>query len=108
MSEAIQSNFDPALRDTFHLSTFVGCVSKTHSLIQYQTRLYIINMDTISEEFFYQTILNNFGNCGVIHLSVKTHYQNAILNFYTIFLSVKLGSSTHLPIGSDGFGGERK
>ena len=66
----MQSNCDPTLRETFRLSTFVGCVSKTHSLIQYQTRLYIINMDNISEEFFYQTILNNFGNCGVISLSV--------------------------------------
>lgn len=75
----VQTNSDKILRETFHDSTFIGCVNKKNALIQHQTKLYIINMDRIAEEFFYQTLLNEFGNCGVINLSDPPLLQDLAL-----------------------------
>ena len=71
LREAVGKNSDQVLRDTFRNSTFVGCVSPKHSLIQYQTKLYVINMERVAEEFFYQHMVNEFGNFGFITLSVR-------------------------------------
>ena len=70
LREAVKQNADQVLRETFRDSIFVGCVSEKHCLIQYQTRLYIFSMERVAEEFFYQRLLEEFGNCGVICLSV--------------------------------------
>lgn len=66
----VQQNADPVLRDTFKNSIFVGCASKEHALFQHHTRLYVFNITRVAQEFFYQTFLNDFGNLGVIRLSV--------------------------------------
>lgn len=70
LREDVKKNTDQVLRDTFKDSIFVGCVSEKHCLIQYGTRLYIFHMERVAEEFFYQRFLDEFGNCGVICLSV--------------------------------------
>lgn len=77
LREAVKKNADEVLRETFRDSIFVGCVTEKHCLIQYQTKLYIFNMEIVAEEFFYQRLLNEFGNCGVICLSVY-RYNNAV------------------------------
>ena len=87
----VQSNADPILRATFLDSTFIGCVDKKNALIQHQTKLYIINMDRIAEEFFYQTLLSEFGNCGVINLSVSWFLRFNVFSFlfsFSIFYSL--------------------
>lgn len=70
LREAVKNNTDQVLRDTFKDSIFVGCVSEKHCLIQHGTRLYIFCLERVAEEFFYQRFLEEFGNCGVICLSV--------------------------------------
>lgn len=70
LREEIKEKSDPLLREMFRDSTFVGCINDKHCLIQYQTRLYIIQMQRVTEEYFYQTLLNEFGNFGTISLSV--------------------------------------
>lgn len=70
LREAVKESADQVLRETFRDSIFVGCVSEKHCLIQHQTRLYIFSMERVAEEFFYQRLLDEFGNCGVINLSV--------------------------------------
>ena len=70
LREAVKNNTDQVLRDTFKDSIFVGCVSEKHCLIQHGTRLYIFCLERVAEEFFYQKFLDEFGNCGVICLSV--------------------------------------
>ena len=84
----VQSNADKILRETFRDSTFIGCVSKKNVLIQHQTKLYIINMDRIAEEFFYQTLLNEFGNCGMINLSVSRNWLYSCVHFQLSFFKI--------------------
>lgn len=99
LREDVKKNTDQVLRDTFKDSIFVGCVSENHCLIQYGTRLYIFRMERVAEEFFYQRFLDEFGNCGVICLSVANtrcdtvvfHSSNLFclyrtLHLYTILL----------------------
>ncbi|XP_074658885.1 DNA mismatch repair protein Mlh1-like [Tubulanus polymorphus] len=60
------------LRDIFQKHTFVGCVNKQYALIQHQTKLYLANLTRLSKELFYQILLMQFGNFGVLRLSVST------------------------------------
>ncbi|XP_067014994.1 DNA mismatch repair protein Mlh1 [Anabrus simplex] len=46
--------------------TFVGCVDISHALIQHSTDLYLCDTRSLSEELFYQLLLADFGNFGVI------------------------------------------
>ncbi|KAK4290384.1 hypothetical protein Pmani_036706 [Petrolisthes manimaculis] len=49
--------------------TFVGCVNPERALIQHANRLYLANTSSISEELFYQILLKDFGNFGLLKLS---------------------------------------
>ncbi|RUP45479.1 DNA mismatch repair protein Mlh1-like protein [Jimgerdemannia flammicorona] len=57
------------LTDLFTNHVFVGCIDDMLALVQYQTKLYMINYVIVSEELFYQLVLRNFCNFGFIHLS---------------------------------------
>ncbi|XP_064647618.1 DNA mismatch repair protein Mlh1-like isoform X2 [Lineus longissimus] len=57
------------LRDIFKQHTFVGCVNQTHTLIQHQTKLFLANTTNLSKELFYQIMVYDFGNFGVLRLS---------------------------------------
>ncbi|CAG8705201.1 7720_t:CDS:10 [Funneliformis mosseae] len=61
--------------------TFVGCVddSLTLALVQHQTKLYMINYNTLSEELFYQLTLLEFHNFGFIHLSIPAPIRELII-----------------------------
>ena len=39
---------------------FVGIVDDDYSLIQYETKLFILNHSILAEEYFYQTVVFNF------------------------------------------------
>ncbi|KAL1924901.1 uncharacterized protein VTP21DRAFT_4555 [Calcarisporiella thermophila] len=57
------------LKELFSNHTFVGCIDDALALVQYQTKLYLINYCVLSEEFFYQLVLQEFCNLGFFHLS---------------------------------------
>ncbi|KAI8334638.1 MutL-like protein 1, colon cancer, nonpolyposis type 2 [Chlamydoabsidia padenii] len=59
--------------------TFVGCVDDTMAIIQHQTSIYLVNYAVISEELFYQIILAEFNNFGLIELSTPICIKECIL-----------------------------
>lgn len=48
---------------------FVGCVNRALSLMQHLTQLYLVNIQRVSQELFYQIIIYKFGNFGYLELS---------------------------------------
>ncbi|ELU13964.1 hypothetical protein CAPTEDRAFT_223290 [Capitella teleta] len=69
LQEDIRSNCHEGLRDMLTNHTFVGCVDPDLSLMQHQTKLYLTNTARLSKELFYQLLLFDFGNFGVLRLS---------------------------------------
>jgi len=61
----------PGLRELLANHTFCGCVSPELALIQHQTKLYLVNTTRLTREFFYQRVLAEFGNMGVMRLSER-------------------------------------
>ncbi|XP_060036556.1 DNA mismatch repair protein Mlh1 isoform X3 [Erinaceus europaeus] len=59
----------PALREMLHNHSFVGCVNPQWALAQHQTKLYLLNTTKLSEELFYQILIYDFANFGVLRLS---------------------------------------
>ncbi|KAK2158972.1 hypothetical protein LSH36_161g14039 [Paralvinella palmiformis] len=57
------------LRELLQNHTFVGCVNAEYALIQHQTKLYLVNTTKLSKELFYQLLLYDFGNFGLLRLS---------------------------------------
>uniref|UniRef100_A0A914VK55 DNA mismatch repair protein S5 domain-containing protein n=1 Tax=Plectus sambesii TaxID=2011161 RepID=A0A914VK55_9BILA len=57
------------LRDLFKSHTFVGCVDPRRALIQHLTTLYMVDVEKLSEELFYQVLLFRFGNFGSFKLT---------------------------------------
>ncbi|XP_064193695.1 DNA mismatch repair protein Mlh1 isoform X1 [Anguilla rostrata] len=49
--------------------SFVGCVNPQWSLIQHQTKLHLLDITKLSQELFYQILMFDFGNFGVLRLS---------------------------------------
>uniref|UniRef100_A0AAY5K7M1 DNA mismatch repair protein Mlh1 C-terminal domain-containing protein n=1 Tax=Esox lucius TaxID=8010 RepID=A0AAY5K7M1_ESOLU len=49
--------------------SFVGCVNPQWTLIQHHTKLYLLNTTKLSQELFYQILIYDFGNIGVLRLS---------------------------------------
>ncbi|ORY04078.1 MutL-like protein 1, colon cancer, nonpolyposis type 2 [Basidiobolus meristosporus CBS 931.73] len=69
LREEIQEQGHHGLTQLFGNHTFVGVVDDSLALIQHQTKLYLVNYQTISEELFYQLVLKEFCNFGKIVLS---------------------------------------
>lgn len=57
------------LKSVFENHKFVGCVEKSLALMQHGTKLYLVNVTSISREFFYQILLFAFGNFGYLHIN---------------------------------------
>lgn len=51
--------------------TFVGSIDPELALLQHQTKLYLVNTTALSLEMFYQIMLRDFGNFGMLRLSVS-------------------------------------
>ncbi|XP_032211419.1 DNA mismatch repair protein Mlh1 isoform X2 [Mustela erminea] len=58
-----------ALREMLQNHSFVGCVNPQWALAQHQTKLYLLNTTKLSEELFYQILIYDFANFGVLRLS---------------------------------------
>ncbi|XP_075561109.1 DNA mismatch repair protein Mlh1 isoform X4 [Pelecanus crispus] len=65
ISNQAHANLQEMLRD----HSFVGCVSPQWALAQYQTKLYLLNTTKLSQELFYQILIYDFANFGVLRLS---------------------------------------
>lgn len=57
------------LKTLFKDSVFVGCVSHRHAILQHSTSLYLVNIERLSAELFYQIMIADFGNYGLMRLS---------------------------------------
>ncbi|XP_066546561.1 DNA mismatch repair protein Mlh1 [Amia ocellicauda] len=57
------------LQEMLQNHSFVGCVNPQWALIQHQTKLYLLNTTKLSQELFYQILIYDFGNFGVLRLS---------------------------------------
>ncbi|XP_022540962.2 DNA mismatch repair protein Mlh1 isoform X2 [Astyanax mexicanus] len=57
------------LQEMLQNHSFVGCVNPQWSLIQHHTKLYLLNTSKLSQELFYQILIYDFGNFGVLRLS---------------------------------------
>ncbi|CAG9770714.1 unnamed protein product [Ceutorhynchus assimilis] len=62
LRKAVEENCHRTLRETFAQHVFVGSISPTQSLIQFNTQLLLCHTKIILEELFYQCVLYNFQN----------------------------------------------
>ncbi|XP_064133529.1 DNA mismatch repair protein Mlh1 isoform X1 [Loxodonta africana] len=69
LQEEINERGHEALREMLYNHSFVGCVNPQWALAQYQTKLYLLNTTKLSEELFYQILIYDFANFGVLRLS---------------------------------------
>ncbi|NXS20641.1 MLH1 protein, partial [Mystacornis crossleyi] len=69
LQEEISNQAHAKLQEMLHDHSFVGCVSPQWALAQYQTKLYLLNTTKLSQELFYQILIYDFANFGVLRLS---------------------------------------
>ncbi|XP_008945033.1 PREDICTED: DNA mismatch repair protein Mlh1, partial [Merops nubicus] len=69
LQEEISSQAHGSLQEMLHDHSFVGCVNPQWALVQYQTKLYLLNTTKLSQELFYQILIYDFANFGVLRLS---------------------------------------
>ncbi|KAM5157801.1 DNA mismatch repair protein Mlh1 [Mantella aurantiaca] len=69
LQKEIEDRAHKSLQDMLRHHSFVGCVSPQWALAQYQTKLYLLNTTKLSQELFYQILIYDFGNFGIMKLS---------------------------------------
>uniref|UniRef100_UPI00358E3AA8 DNA mismatch repair protein Mlh1 isoform X2 n=1 Tax=Myxine glutinosa TaxID=7769 RepID=UPI00358E3AA8 len=69
LREEIDSAKHEGLQELFKNHSFVGCVDPQWALVQHQTKLYLLNTTNLSQELFYQILIYDFGNFGVLRFS---------------------------------------
>ncbi|XP_017675661.1 PREDICTED: DNA mismatch repair protein Mlh1 [Lepidothrix coronata] len=69
LQEEISNQGHAKLQEMLRDHSFVGCVSPQWALAQYQTKLYLLNTTKLSQELFYQILIYDFANFGVLRLS---------------------------------------
>ncbi|KAM4687275.1 DNA mismatch repair protein Mlh1 isoform 1-T1 [Discoglossus pictus] len=69
LQKEIEEQAHKSLQDMLRNHSFVGCVSPQWALAQYQTKLYLLNTTKLSQELFYQILMYDFGNFGIMRLS---------------------------------------
>ncbi|KAM9096238.1 DNA mismatch repair protein Mlh1 [Sarcophilus harrisii] len=69
LQEEISERGHEALQEMLRNHSFVGCVTPQWALAQYQTKLYLLDTTKLSEELFYQILIYDFANFGVLRLS---------------------------------------
>jgi len=67
------------LKDIIHHHIFVGCVNRKFALVQHSTKLYLINTIKLSNHFFYQSLISNFGEHGVLRLSPPPDVRSLVM-----------------------------
>ncbi|XP_077271964.1 DNA mismatch repair ATPase Mlh1 [Temnothorax americanus] len=67
----VEDECHEGLRNILANLTFVGCIDQTSALIQSGVNLYICNTRKLAEELFYEIMLYDFANFGVIKFSER-------------------------------------
>ncbi|CAM9309656.1 unnamed protein product [Heterosigma akashiwo] len=65
----IRDNCHKEMRAMLAKHTFVGVATQTHSLVQHETKLLLINHYEMGKEMFYQLAIRRFGCAPRLHLS---------------------------------------
>ncbi|XP_076831113.1 DNA mismatch repair protein Mlh1 isoform X2 [Brachyhypopomus gauderio] len=65
----IEEQAHKGLQEMLQNHSFVGCVNPQWTLVQHHTKLYLLNTTKLSQELFYQILIYDFGNFGVLRLS---------------------------------------
>ncbi|TRY55895.1 hypothetical protein DNTS_029136 [Danionella cerebrum] len=65
----IEEQTHKGLQELLQNHSFVGSVSPQWTLVQHKTKLYLLNTSKLSQELFYQILIYDFGNFGVLRLS---------------------------------------
>ncbi|XP_030034614.2 DNA mismatch repair protein Mlh1 isoform X1 [Manduca sexta] len=65
----IEKKCNTNLREILANLIFIACIDCHKSLIQHSTKLYLCNTTKLTEELFYETLLYDFQNFGLIKLS---------------------------------------
>ncbi|KAM9308878.1 DNA mismatch repair protein Mlh1 [Gastrophryne carolinensis] len=69
LQKDIEDRGHKSLQEMLRQHSFVGCVSPQWALAQYQTKLYLLNTTKLSQELFYQILIYDFANFGILKLS---------------------------------------
>uniref|UniRef100_A0A1A8JBC5 DNA mismatch repair protein MLH1 n=2 Tax=Nothobranchius kuhntae TaxID=321403 RepID=A0A1A8JBC5_NOTKU len=75
----IAENTHKGLQEVLQSHSFVGCVNPQWALIQHHTKLYLLNTTKLSQELFYQILIYDFGNFGVLRLSEPAPLYDLVL-----------------------------
>ncbi|XP_072934815.1 DNA mismatch repair protein Mlh1 [Epargyreus clarus] len=65
----VENNCNSNLREILANLIFIACIDCHKSLIQHSTKLYLCDTRRLAEELFYETLLYDFQNFGLIKLS---------------------------------------
>ncbi|RKO85788.1 DNA mismatch repair protein [Blyttiomyces helicus] len=67
------------MTDLFRNHIFVGFSDDRYALVQFETKLYLVDCQDISREFFYQMALGGFSNFGCINLSIPGSIHELVI-----------------------------
>ncbi|XP_022168581.1 DNA mismatch repair protein Mlh1 [Myzus persicae] len=87
LRKEIENRCSETLQTIFQNHKYVGAASPTWSLFQHDTNLYICNSNNVLQEMFYQIMMYEFGNFGVIQFS------NALSIYELIMIALELSES---------------
>ncbi len=79
LQEAIDKRCHKGLRDLISNHTYVGCADREFALIQHNTKLYVVNLPSLSKHFFYQIILRKFGHLPALKLNPPVNIKEMVL-----------------------------
>ncbi|XP_020281682.1 DNA mismatch repair protein Mlh1 isoform X2 [Pseudomyrmex gracilis] len=71
LRKEVEDECHEGLRNILANLTFVGCIDQTSALIQSGVNLYICNTRKLAEELFYEIMLYDFANFGVLKFSIR-------------------------------------
>ncbi|KAK7791085.1 hypothetical protein R5R35_000507 [Gryllus longicercus] len=69
LRKQVVDDCDHELKRVLRSASFVGCLEYRYMLMQHSTNLYMCDIKDLCDEFFYQVMLCEFGNFGVMKLS---------------------------------------
>ncbi|KAL4708568.1 hypothetical protein ACJJTC_014176 [Scirpophaga incertulas] len=75
----VENNCNMNLREILANLIFIACIDCHKSLIQHSTKLYLCDTTRLAEELFYETILYDFQNLGLIKLSNPLPLEEVIV-----------------------------
>ncbi|KAN0023203.1 hypothetical protein ACTFIU_011366 [Dictyostelium citrinum] len=74
-----QSNVHDGLKEFFNDCVFVGCLDHSYALVQFGKKLYLINLENITKELFYQLSLLRFSDFDCIKFSQPLSIYSLLL-----------------------------